>query len=103
MPQLPWTPRPRSECGCNVNASSWRRMKPNCNARKNHRRFSGFVTLSNQGREEPASRPISNGCDSLAPRVQRRGAQGAIYDDGGFSGGSMERPALQKLLLEVQA
>jgi site-specific DNA recombinase len=25
------------------------------------------------------------------------------YDDGGFSGGSMERPALQKLLLEVQA
>ncbi len=24
------------------------------------------------------------------------------YDDGGFSGGSMERPALQKLLLEVQ-
>jgi hypothetical protein len=27
----------------------------------------------------------------------------ARYDDGGFSGGSMERPALQKLLLEVQA
>jgi site-specific DNA recombinase len=25
------------------------------------------------------------------------------YDDGGFSGGSIERPALQKLLLEVQA
>ena len=25
------------------------------------------------------------------------------YDDGGFSGGSMERPALQRLLLEVQA
>src|SRR5471030_1703774 len=25
------------------------------------------------------------------------------YDDGGFSGGSMERPALRKLLLEVQA
>src|ERR1700675_4387803 len=25
------------------------------------------------------------------------------YDDGGFSGGTMERPALQKLLLEVQA
>jgi site-specific DNA recombinase len=25
------------------------------------------------------------------------------YDDGGFSGGSMDRPALQKLLLEVQA
>jgi len=24
----------------------------------------------------------------------------ARYDDGGFSGGSMERPALQKLLLE---
>jgi site-specific DNA recombinase len=27
----------------------------------------------------------------------------ARYDDGGFSGGSMERPALQKLLLEVLA
>ena len=28
---------------------------------------------------------------------------GAIaYDDGGFSGGSMERPALQKLLADVQ-
>jgi site-specific DNA recombinase len=27
----------------------------------------------------------------------------ARYDDGGFSGGSMERPALQKMLLEVQA
>ena len=27
----------------------------------------------------------------------------ARYDDGGFSGGSMERPALQKLLLDVQA
>jgi site-specific DNA recombinase len=27
----------------------------------------------------------------------------ARYDDGGFSGGSMERPALQRLLLEVQA
>jgi site-specific DNA recombinase len=27
----------------------------------------------------------------------------ARYDDGGFSGGSMDRPALQKLLLEVQA
>src|SRR5271170_7810462 len=25
------------------------------------------------------------------------------YDDGGFSGGSMERPALQKLLIDVQA
>src|SRR5271163_1557611 len=25
------------------------------------------------------------------------------YDDGGFSGGSMERPALQKLLVDVQA
>ncbi len=25
------------------------------------------------------------------------------YDDGGFSGGSMDRPALQKLLIEVQA
>jgi site-specific DNA recombinase len=25
------------------------------------------------------------------------------YDDGGFSGGSMERPALQKLLDDVQA
>ena len=25
------------------------------------------------------------------------------YDDGGFSGGSMERPALQKLLVEIQA
>src|SRR5271154_6981328 len=25
------------------------------------------------------------------------------YDDGGFSGGSMDRPALQKLLLDVQA
>jgi site-specific DNA recombinase len=27
----------------------------------------------------------------------------ARYDDGGFSGGSMERPALPRLLLEVQA
>src|SRR5450432_747602 len=27
----------------------------------------------------------------------------ARYDDGGFSGGSMERPALQKLLLDVRA
>jgi site-specific DNA recombinase len=26
-----------------------------------------------------------------------------LYDDGGFSGGSMERPALQKLLIDVQA
>ena len=26
-----------------------------------------------------------------------------LYDDGGFSGGSMERPALQKLLLDVDA
>src|SRR5450755_413331 len=26
-----------------------------------------------------------------------------LYDDGGFSGGSMELPALQRLLLEVQA
>jgi site-specific DNA recombinase len=25
------------------------------------------------------------------------------YDDGGFSGGSMDRPALQKLLIDVQA
>jgi site-specific DNA recombinase len=25
------------------------------------------------------------------------------YDDGGFSGGSMDRPALQKLLVDVQA
>jgi DNA invertase Pin-like site-specific DNA recombinase len=25
------------------------------------------------------------------------------YDDGGFSGGSMERPALQKLLIDVRA
>jgi predicted site-specific integrase-resolvase len=25
------------------------------------------------------------------------------YDDGGFSGGSMERPALQKLLIDVEA
>jgi site-specific DNA recombinase len=25
------------------------------------------------------------------------------YDDGGFSGGSMDRPALQKLLVHVQA
>ena len=25
------------------------------------------------------------------------------YDDGGFSGGSMERPALQKLLADIQA
>jgi site-specific DNA recombinase len=27
----------------------------------------------------------------------------AAYDDGGFSGGSMERPALQRLLAEVAA
>jgi site-specific DNA recombinase len=27
----------------------------------------------------------------------------ARYDDGGFSGGSMERPALKKLLVEVEA
>ena len=27
----------------------------------------------------------------------------APYDDGGFSGGSMERPALQRLLSDVQA
>jgi site-specific DNA recombinase len=25
------------------------------------------------------------------------------YDDGGFSGGSLDRPALQKLLIDVQA
>jgi site-specific DNA recombinase len=25
------------------------------------------------------------------------------YDDGGFSGGSMDRPALQKLLIDVEA
>jgi site-specific DNA recombinase len=26
-----------------------------------------------------------------------------LYDDGGFSGGSMERPALQRLLADVEA
>ena len=38
----------------------------------------GFITASSEGREELASRPISSGCDSLAPPVQRRGAQGAM-------------------------
>src|ERR1043166_4766704 len=27
----------------------------------------------------------------------------AIYDDGGYSGGSMERPALKRLLADVQS
>ena len=26
-----------------------------------------------------------------------------LYDDGGFSGGSMDRPALQQLILDVKA
>ncbi len=39
-----------------------------------------------------------------APRRTRAGACcPARYDDGGFSGGSLERPALQRLLAEVRA
>ena len=38
----------------------------------------GTVTLSNQEREEPASRAILGGRNCLQPRVHRRGAEGSV-------------------------
>lgn len=41
----------------------------------------------------------------LHPQPGKRGLDGTphIYDDGGLSGGTLERPALQRLLAEVAA
>ncbi len=44
-------------------------------------------------------------CEAFVISQKHEGwkALAAAYDDGGFSGGSMERPALQKLLADVSA
>ena len=44
-------------------------------------------------------------CEAYSTSQRHEGwhALGAQYDDGGFSGGSMERPALQQLLEDIAA
>jgi hypothetical protein len=43
----------------------------------------GFVTLPNEERDKAAARVFSGDLDSSAPRVHRRGAQGAVRLSGG--------------------
>jgi DNA invertase Pin-like site-specific DNA recombinase len=44
-------------------------------------------------------------CEAYVTSQKHEGwkAIGVAYDDGGFSGGSMERPALRKLLADIEA
>ena len=44
-------------------------------------------------------------CEAFVASQKREGwvLVGEMYDDGGFSGGTMERPAFQRLLSEVSA
>lgn len=46
--------------------------------------------------------------DSCAAYIQSQGHEGwtlvkTAYDDGGYSGGSMDRPGLQRLLADIEA
>ena len=50
-------------------------------------------------------RPARGGAAPTSPSQKHEGwiLVGDRYDDGGFSGGSMERPALQRLLRDVES
>jgi site-specific DNA recombinase len=48
-------------------------------------------------------RIVQAGCSSYCNRCSRRRALPARYDDGGYSGGNLDRPALKCLLDDVQA
>jgi len=56
----------------------------------------------------PAQDAYPSLCSFAALRVAGAGREGwmlmkTAYDDGGFSGGSMDRPALQRVLSDLQA
>ena len=56
----------------------------------------------------PASRYISAWREACAAFILSQKHEGwtvlpGLYDDGGFSGGTMERPALKKLIADIEA
>ena len=67
-----------------------------------------YTRVSTESGLEQDSNPLDNQREASEAYIKSQAHEGwrlarEHYDDGGFSGGSMERPALQKLLEDVKA
>ena len=81
-------------------------MKPE--ARKSTLRCAIYTRVSSDSGLEQEFNSLDNQREASEAYVKSQAHEGwkllrERYDDGGFSGGSMERPALQKLLQDVRA
>ena len=94
---------------CRANgASAWRRVAMKDQTTRRSLRSAIYTRVSTEQGLEQDFNSLDAQREACEAYIKSQAHEGwrlirDHYDDGGFSGGSMDRPALQKLLIDVQA